>query len=105
MYYLKFASKFLILKSSPPGTPGPFAYTFEAFKPFDVSEATGGGSLYFQGGGNNNVMDCTFERSKAINSNGGAIYVASASTNVLRQTILTVDDSKFLSASASYYGS
>ena len=70
-----------------------------------MSEGTGGGSLYFQGGGENNVIECTFEGSKAINSNGGAIYVASASTNVMLQTVLTVDRSKFLSASASYYGS
>ena len=70
-----------------------------------MSEGTGGGSLYFQGGGENNVVDCTFEASEAINSNGGTIYVASESTKLLRQTALTVDRSKFMSAKASYYGS
>ena len=87
------------------GHPGPFAYTFEAFKPFDVSGGTGGGSLYFQGGGKNDITDCTFEDSKAINSNGGVIYVASASTDASMQTVLNVDRSTFLSASATYYGS
>ena len=51
------------------------------------------------------MIDCTFTGSKAIYSNGGAIYVASASTNAQLQTTLNVDRSRFLSASATYYGS
>ena len=78
---------------------------FTALQTYDECATPGGGTAYITGGGKADFNDCSFQKTKADNGNGGAISVHSDfNLDPNTTTSLTISHSRFQDMATDFYG-